>query len=94
MRGLGLFAAVELVKDRRTRAPFNTDDDKLAGRPLVAEKVAAAMLKEGVFCVAWISHLVVAPPLIVTREELDRGLDVLDRALAVADAELPAPAQA
>jgi taurine--2-oxoglutarate transaminase len=65
----------------------------LAGRPLVAEKVAAAMMKEGVYCVAWISHLVVAPPLIITREELDRGLDVLDRALLVADGELPPSAR-
>jgi taurine---2-oxoglutarate transaminase len=39
-----------------------------------------------VFCIGWVSHLVIAPPLIVTREELDRGLEVLDRALAVADA--------
>ncbi|HTS33650.1 MAG TPA: aminotransferase class III-fold pyridoxal phosphate-dependent enzyme [Thermoplasmata archaeon] len=88
VRGLGLFAAVELVRDRTTRAPFNTEEDKLAGRPLVAEAVAAAMMKEGVFCVAWVSHLVIAPPLIVTREELDHGLEVLDRALAVADREV------
>jgi taurine--2-oxoglutarate transaminase len=96
VRGLGLFAAVELVRDRTTRRPFNTEADKLAGRPLVAEKVAAAMMKEGVYCVAWISHLVVAPPLIITREELDHGLDVLDHALRVADEALrdPAPARA
>ncbi len=87
VRGIGLFAAVELVKDPATREPFNTEEDKLAGRPLVADQVAAAMLKEGVFCVSWISHLIVAPPLIVTREELDHGLEVLDRALAVADAK-------
>jgi taurine---2-oxoglutarate transaminase len=85
VRGLGLFAAVELVKNRTTKEPFNTDDDKLAGRPLVAEAVAAAMMKERVYCVSWVSHLVIAPPLIVTREELDRGLEVLDRALRVAD---------
>jgi taurine---2-oxoglutarate transaminase len=91
VRGLGLFAAVELVKDRTTRTPFNTDEDKLAGRPLIAEKVAAAMMQEGVYCVAWISHLVIAPPLIITREELDHGLDVLDRALGVADAALRPP---
>ncbi len=85
VRGLGLFAAVELVRDQKTRAPFNTEEDKLAGKPLVADQVAAAMLKEGVFCVSWVSHLVVAPPLIIERDELDHGLDVLDRALAVAD---------
>jgi taurine---2-oxoglutarate transaminase len=87
VRGLGLFAAVELVKNRKSRAPFNTEADKLAGRPLVVEQVTGAMMKEGVFCIGWVSHLVVAPPLIVTREELDRGLEVLDRALAVADAQ-------
>ncbi len=90
VRGLGLFAAVELVKNRATREPFNTEDDKLAGRPLVVDQVTAAMLKEGVFCVGWVSHLVVAPPLIVTREELDRALDVLDRSLVVADQKVVA----
>jgi taurine---2-oxoglutarate transaminase len=90
VRGMGLFAAVELVKDRTKRTPFNTEEDKLASRPMVADQVAAAMLKEGVFCVSWVSHLVVAPPLIVTREELDHGLEVLDRALSVADAQVVA----
>ena len=88
VRGMGLFAAVELVKDRKTRAPFNSEDDKLAGRPLVVDGVTSAMLKEGVFCLGWVSHLLIAPPLIVTREELDHGLEVLDRALAVADARV------
>jgi taurine---2-oxoglutarate transaminase len=86
VRGLGLFAAVELVRNRTTRAPFNTPEDKLAGRALVAEKVAQAMLSDGVYVMPWVSHLVIAPPLIVTREELDSGVDSLDRALAVADA--------
>ena len=92
VRGMGLFAAVELVRDRKTRAPFNTEEDKLAGAPLVADQVAAAMLKEGVFCVSWVSHLIVAPPLIIDRDELDHGLDVMDRALAVADAKVASPA--
>jgi taurine---2-oxoglutarate transaminase len=85
VRGLGLFAAVELVKNRTTKRPFNTEEDKMAGKPLVADQVAAEMMKEGVFCVSWVSHLVIAPPLIVTREEIDRGLEALDRALFVAD---------
>jgi len=58
----------------------------MAGRPLLVDQVTGAMLKEGVFCIGWVSHLIVAPPLIVTRAELDHGLDVLDHALAIADA--------
>jgi taurine---2-oxoglutarate transaminase len=91
VRGLGLFAAVELVKDRATKAPFNTEDDKLAGRPLVVDQVTGAMMKEGVFCVGWVSHLVIAPPLIVTREEIDRGIDAVDRALVLADQHAVGP---
>jgi taurine--2-oxoglutarate transaminase len=88
VRGLGLFAAVELVKNRTTKEPFNTEDEKMAGKPLVIDQVTGAMMKEGVFCIGWVSHLVVAPPLIVTREELDHGLAVLDRALAITDAKV------
>jgi len=85
VRGLGLFAAVELVKNRTTKEPFNTEDDKMAGRPLLLDQVTGAMMKEGVFCIGWVSHLIIAPPLVVTREELDRGLAALDHALAIAD---------
>lgn len=94
VRGLGLFAAVELVRDRATREPFNVGTDKLEGATIVAEAVQRAMMAEGVYVLAWVSHLIIAPPLIVTREELERGLAVLDRALSVADAfaaSSPAP---
>jgi taurine--2-oxoglutarate transaminase len=88
VRGMGLFAAVELVRDRATKEPFNTEDDKIAGKPLVADMVAQAMMKQGVYCISWVSHLVIAPPLIVRRDELDRGLEALDAALKVADEQV------
>jgi len=88
VRGLGLFAAVELVRDRGTREPFNTPEDKLAGRPTMAEAVAAAMWAEGVYVLPWVSHLVLAPPLVIRRDEIDRGVEALDTALQVADASV------
>ncbi len=91
VRGLGLFAAVELVRDRRTRRPMNTPEEKLAGTPLVVDAVARAMMKDGVYTFGWISHLMVAPPLIIERNDLDRGLEVLDSALRIADQEVRAP---
>jgi len=92
VRGLGLFAAVDLVKNRKTREPFNTEEDKRAGRPLVVDLVTGAMMKAGVFCIGWVSHLVIAPPLIVTRAELDKGLEALDHALRLADEKVEAGA--
>ena len=86
VRGRGLFYAVDLVKDRAKRTPFNTQQEKLAGKPLVVDQVTTKMMSLGVACLGWISHIVIAPPLIITEAELDEGLRALDEALAVADA--------
>ena len=91
VRGRGLFAAVELVRDRATRRPFNVPDDKLAGRPLMVDRIAKAMLERGVYVLAWVSHLVLAPPLVISREEIDQALDALDEALKISDGEVDRP---
>jgi taurine--2-oxoglutarate transaminase len=85
VRGAGLFFAVELVKDRTTKEPFNTMRDKVDGKGLVVDQIAAKMMADGVAQQSWVSHFVIAPPLIVTREELDFGIDCLDRHLGIAD---------
>jgi taurine--2-oxoglutarate transaminase len=87
VRGLGLFWAVDLVKNRETKESFNSMADKIEGRPLLVDRVAAEMMNRGVFIQPWISHLVIAPPLIITREEVDAGVAALDAALAIADRE-------
>jgi taurine--2-oxoglutarate transaminase len=43
------------------------------------------MMKNGVFIQAWVSHFVIAPPLIITKEEIDNGVRALDNALKIAD---------
>jgi taurine--2-oxoglutarate transaminase len=86
VRGLGLFFAVELVKNRATRQTFNTMRDKVEGKPMVVDQIAAKMMAQGVSIQAWVSHFVIAPPLIVTKEELDLGFAALDEHLDLADA--------
>jgi taurine--2-oxoglutarate transaminase len=88
VRGLGLFWAVDLVKNRTTKEPLNTMADKVAGKSLVVDQVAAEMMKNGVAVAPWISHLVFAPPLIIEKEDIDFGVGVLDRALTIADRQL------
>jgi taurine--2-oxoglutarate transaminase len=44
------------------------------------------MMAQGVSIQAFVSHFVIAPPLIVTKEELDLGIAALDENLAIADA--------
>jgi taurine--2-oxoglutarate transaminase len=85
VRGKGLFWAVDLVKNQKTKEPFNTYVDKVGGKPLVVDQIAAKTLADGVIMQAWVSHFVIAPPLIITEEEIARGIDVLDKYLHIAD---------
>jgi taurine---2-oxoglutarate transaminase len=86
VRGLGLFWGVDLVKNQKTKAPFNTYSDKIGGKPLVVDQIASRMMAAGVSIQAWVSHLVIAPPLIIDRDEIDLGIRALDQALDLADA--------
>jgi taurine--2-oxoglutarate transaminase len=88
VRGLGMFWGVELVKNQKTKQPFNSYNDKVSGTPLLVDKIAAEMMKNGVFIQAWVSHFVIAPPLIMSKEDIDLGVAVLDAALKIADAEV------
>lgn len=88
VRGLGLFWAVELVKNKKTKTYFNVQSDKVSGVPTMVEKIAGEMMKKGVFLQAWVSHFVIAPPLIIEKEEIDEGVRALDDALAMADEEV------
>lgn len=88
VRGLGLFWAVELVKNKKTKTYFNVQSDKVSGVPTMVEKIAGEMMKKGVFLQAWVSHFVIAPPLIIEKQEIDEGVRALDDALAMADEEV------
>jgi taurine---2-oxoglutarate transaminase len=59
--------------------------DKVDGKATVVDRVAAEMMKRGVSMQAWISHFVIAPPLIIEKQEIDFAIDQLDQSLAVAD---------
>ncbi len=84
VRGMGLFWAIELVRDRETReplVPFNAAGQDAA--PVAA--VAAACKKAGVWPFTHFNRVHVAPPLVIAEDELVRGLDVIDHALDTAD---------
>ncbi|MDP9161447.1 MAG: aspartate aminotransferase family protein [Acidobacteriota bacterium] len=90
VRGIGMFWAVELVTNQKTKAPFNTGLDKVSGKSLLVDRVASRAMANGVFVQAWMSHFVIAPPLIISKADIDHGVGVLDEALSIADAEVEA----
>jgi adenosylmethionine-8-amino-7-oxononanoate aminotransferase len=81
VRGVGLIAAVELVADRETRAPFPPE-------ARVGLRLHEILLEEGVVCRALGDSLAFCPPLAIGEDELAeavtrfvRGLDRLVREL-------------
>jgi taurine--2-oxoglutarate transaminase len=84
IRGLGLFWGLELVRNRDTReplVPFNAGGE--AAEPV--SRITKACLERGLYPFVHWNVLAITPPLTITREELDEGLEILDDVLAIAD---------
>jgi taurine---2-oxoglutarate transaminase len=81
VRGLGVFFALELVKDRATKeplAPYGASSPEM-------NEVLAACRNEGLLIFNNFHRLHVVPPCTITDDEAREGLARLDRALTVAD---------
>ena len=86
-RNTGLLGCIELVKNRKTKepmAPFNAKPDEMA----VMNKVAAKIKELGMYTFVRWSYIFVAPPLIVTKEQIDEGLAIISEAISIADTQI------
>jgi 2,2-dialkylglycine decarboxylase (pyruvate) len=75
VRGRGLLLGLDLVKDRRTKAPD----------PELAQRVARECLDLGMMTSVvrgGFGIFRIAPPITIEAEEIDQGVDIFDRALA------------
>lgn len=83
-RNTGLLGCFEIVKNRETKepmAPFNAKPDQWK----VMSQVAGKIRELGMFTFVKWNWIFVAPPLIVTREQVDEGFDILSQAISIAD---------
>jgi taurine--2-oxoglutarate transaminase len=83
-RNKGLLGCVELVKNRKTKepmAPFNAKPDEM----VVMNKVAARIKQLGMYTFVRWSFIFIAPPLCVTKEQIEEGLDIISQAISIAD---------
>jgi taurine--2-oxoglutarate transaminase len=84
VRGLGVFWALELVRDRKTRQPLVPFNAAGAEAKPMAE-VMAACKAGGVWPFAHFNRLQVTPPCTTTADEIREGVAAIDKALEVAD---------
>jgi taurine---2-oxoglutarate transaminase len=84
-RNTGLLGCLELVKNRDTKeamSPFNAN----ASEMLVMNKVAAKLRELGMYTFVRWSYVFIAPPLCITKEQIEEGLAIISEALKIADA--------
>ena len=82
VRYIGLFPAVELVKDKETRealVPYGRDPEGIMG------KIVGMLKEKGFNTYSHEACIFVCPPLIITEEELKENLAILDEVLTEVD---------
>src|SRR5579875_755773 len=84
VRGLGLMCAVELVKDKGTKEPFGVGP-AAANHPY-CRRLSALMEERGLLTRVF-SALQLCPPLVVSREEIDQMVAIVDESLTLAERE-------
>ena len=84
VRGLGVFWAIELVRNRKTREPLVPFNASGADAKPMSE-VMAACKAGGVWPFAHFNRLQVTPPCTTSADEVRQGLAAIDKALEVAD---------
>jgi len=83
-RTTGLLGCIELVKNRKTKepmAPFNAKPDEM----VVMNKVAAKIKELGMYTFVRWNYIFIAPPLCITKEQIDEGLAIISQAITIAD---------
>ena len=84
VRGLGVFWAIELVRNRETRkplVPFNAAGAD--AKPML--DIAAECKKEGLWPFAHFNRMHVVPPCTISADEVREGIAIIDQALTIAD---------
>lgn len=83
-RNTGMLGCIELVKNRKTKeplAPFNASASEMKQMNQVTSKLREL----GMFTYCKWNFIFVAPPLIAKKDEIDEGIDIISKALSIAD---------
>ena len=82
VRGRGLFACLELTSDRTHKHPLAGYADRIAN---VSMEITGRLRRMGLIVIAKWDYIFIAPPLIISREEIDDGVDKIDVVLDYTD---------
>ncbi len=83
-RGIGFMGALEIVADKASKAPFPPDKD-------VSERIARVAYDKGLIIRPLGSAVIVAPPFIITEQEIDAMLAIIAETLDSVGAAVAGP---
>ncbi len=83
-RNTGLLGCIELVKNRETKDPTTPWNAKPAEME-PTNRMAAKIRELGMFTFVRWNWIFIAPPLCITKEEIDEGLAIVSEAISIAD---------
>lgn len=83
VRYIGLWSAIELVKDKNTKEPLVPYGKDEQG---VMASIVQSLIRKGFYTYSHENMIIVAPPLIITKEQLLEAMDILDGVLGEVDA--------
>ncbi len=83
-RNTGLLGCIELVKNKKTKEPTTPWNAKPANMEATL-KMAAKIRELGMFTFVRWNWIFIAPPLTVSKDEVDEGLDIISKTIAIAD---------
>lgn len=83
-RNTGLLGCIELVKNQKTKEPI-TPWNAAPKDMEITNKMAARIRELGMFTFVRWNYIFIAPPLNVSKEEVDEGLKIISKTISLAD---------
>ncbi|MHA2103234.1 MAG: aminotransferase class III-fold pyridoxal phosphate-dependent enzyme [Candidatus Hodarchaeales archaeon] len=82
IRGIGLFYVIDLVENRKSRKPMSPFNSPLT-QPM--QEVAKSLKADGLSTFVRWNWIFCTPPLIITKEQIDEGINIVENALKKAE---------
>jgi adenosylmethionine-8-amino-7-oxononanoate aminotransferase len=78
-RCIGLWACIELVADKKTKAPLAGFNDSIRN---VSGPLAKIFMDNGLYLYSNWDYICISPPMIINRQQIDEMLEIVEKGLS------------
>ena len=81
-RCIGLWACIELVADKKTKTPLAGYNDSIRN---VSGQLSKIFMENNLYLYSNWDYIFISPPLIITRQQIDEMVEIIEKGLAYTD---------